>query len=201
MTDQAVSQKPLRAALYLRCSTADQTTANQLPQLHNYVQFHGWEIAEIYTDEDQSGKKTSRPQFDRMMADAREKKFDVVVVVKLDRLGRSMKHLLDTLDVLNKLNIAFASATQNIDTTTAAGKLMFNLLGAFAEFEATLISERTKAGLIRVVSEGTQLGRPLNDTDWIKLNQLKSEGRSARYISRTMNVPLTTVRRRLAEAA
>lgn len=192
----------MKAALYLRVSTDKQTTSNQLPDLMRYVEFHKWNVVETYIDEDVSGKKISRPAFDRMMLDAHLNKFDVVLVVRLDRLSRSVKHLLSTLEVLDKLGIGFASVTQNIDTTTAAGKLLFTILGAMAEFESTLISERTKAGLARVRKDGSKsgrrIGRPTRDICALKLTQMRSQGMSARRIALELNVPLTTLHRRLA---
>ena len=132
------------------------------------------------------------------MSDAAAKQFDVVVVAKLDRLSRSMKHLLDTLDTLSNSGVAFASATQNIDTTTAAGKLMFNLLGAFAEFEATLISERTKAGLARVRTNGSKSGKKIGGQPVVNPNQvlgLRAQGRTQAQVAEVLGCTTRTINR------
>ena len=148
----------MRAALYARVSTADQTTENQLDELRRYVQARNWQPVE-YTDTI-SGAKDRRPALDRLLKDARRRKVDVVVCWRLDRLGRNLKHLITLLDELQALGVAFVSLAEGIDATTPAGKLQMHILGAIAEFERARIAERVKAGLARAKQNGKRLGRP-----------------------------------------
>jgi len=148
-----------RAALYARVSTADQTTENQLIDLRRYCQARGWTFAE-YIDEAVSGAKERRPALDRMTADAKRRRFDVLVVWRLDRLGRNLKHLITLLEDLQALGVAFVSLGEGIDATTPAGRLQMNILGAIAQFERDRLRERVCAGLARVRAQGKRLGRP-----------------------------------------
>jgi DNA invertase Pin-like site-specific DNA recombinase len=194
----------MRAALYMRVSSDKQTTANQLPELQRYIDFHRWEAIEIYTDEDVSGKKTSRPAFDRMMQDAREKKFDVILVVRLDRLGRSAKHLLSILEELRGYGVGFASATQGIDTTTPAGKFLFTVLSGVAELEADFIRERTKAGLERVRKEGSKSGKSIGGQARInhqEVIRMRHKGQTQAQVAETLAISVDSVRRIEREAA
>jgi DNA invertase Pin-like site-specific DNA recombinase len=184
----------MRVAFYLRVSTDDQTTDNQLPELHRYAEFHKWDVAETYVDKGISGRKTSRPAFDRMMADARARRFDVVCVVKLDRLGRSTQHLLAILSELEKLGIGFASVTQGLDTTNPAGRLLFTVLAAMAEFESSLIVERTRAGLRNARSNGKTLGRSVS-INREQVKRLRSEGRTQAAIATELGIHVNSVRR------
>jgi DNA invertase Pin-like site-specific DNA recombinase len=152
------TERPLRAALYARVSTTDQTTDNQILELRRYVEARGWTAAE-YLDTI-SGTKERRLALDRLMVDARRRRFDVLVVWRLDRLGRNLKHLIVTLDELSALGIGFTSLNEGIDTTTPAGKLQLHLLAAIAEFERARIVERVRAGLERAKAQGKRLGRP-----------------------------------------
>jgi DNA invertase Pin-like site-specific DNA recombinase len=119
----------------------------QLSELREYATRRGWEIAEIYTDNGVSGSKDSRPALNRLMADAGQRKFDTVLVWKLDRFGRSLRHLINALAELEARGIAFVSLRDNLDLGTPSGRLMFQIIGAMAEFERALIQERVKAGL------------------------------------------------------
>jgi len=150
--------RPLRAALYARVSTTDQTTENQILELRRYVEARGWTAAE-YLDTI-SGTKERRPALNRLTADARRRRFDVLVVWRLDRLGRNLKHLIVTLDELAALRIGFTSLNEGIDTTTPAGTLQLHLLAAIAQFERSRIVERVNAGLARARAQGKRLGRP-----------------------------------------
>jgi len=149
----------MRVAIYARVSTDDQKPENQVDELKAYCSRMKYDIHHIYIDRC-SGLQDSRPEFNEMLVDARLRRFDAVVVWKLDRIGRSLQHLLQILQELNNKKIDFISVTQNIDTTNAAGKLLFHIMGAFAEFEATLISERTKLGMDRARKLGKHVGRP-----------------------------------------
>src|SRR6266568_3951265 len=147
------------AAIYARVSTLDQEPENQLAELRRYVAARGWTAAE-HVDRGVSGAKDKRPALDRLLMDARRRRFDVVVVWRLDRLGRNLRHLITLLEELQALGIAFVSLNEGIDATTPAGKLQMHILGAIAEFERERIRERVLAGLQRAKAQGTQLGRP-----------------------------------------
>lgn len=148
----------MRAALYARVSTFEQKPENQLAELRRYAEARGWTVVE-YVDKGVSGAKDGRPALDRLVADARRRRFDVVVCWRLDRLGRSLKHLITQLEDLQALGIAFVSLAEGIDATTPAGKLQMHILGAIAEFERARIAERVKAGLQRARLQGRRLGR------------------------------------------
>jgi DNA invertase Pin-like site-specific DNA recombinase len=148
----------LRAALYARVSSDQQTTDNQLLELRDYAERRGWTAVE-YIDQGLSGAKDRRPALDRLIGDAKRRRVDVVVSWKLDRLGRNLKHLITLLDELQAIGVAFVSLGEGIDATTAAGKLQMHILGAIAEFERGRIVERVRAGLARARAQGTTLGR------------------------------------------
>jgi DNA invertase Pin-like site-specific DNA recombinase len=137
----------LRTAIYARVSTLDQQPENQLAELRRYVAARGWNAAVEYVDHGVSGTKTARPALDRLVKDARRRKFDVLVCWRLDRLGRNLKHLITLLEDLQALGVAFISLGEGIDATTPAGKLQMHILGAIAEFERGRIVERVRAGL------------------------------------------------------
>lgn len=149
----------MRAAIYARVSTLDQQPENQLVELRRYVAARGWDAAIEYVDHGVSGSKTARPALDRLVKDARRRKFDVLVCWKLDRLGRNLKHLITLLEDLQALGVAFVSLGEGIDATTPAGKLQMHILGAIAEFERGRIVERVRAGLARAKAQGKRLGR------------------------------------------
>src|SRR5712692_989506 len=149
----------MKAAIYARVSTLDQEPENQLQELRRYVLARGWEPAE-YVDRGVSGAKDRRPALDQMIADAKRRRFDVLVCWRLDRLGRNLKHLIALLDDLQALGVAFVSLAEGIDATTPAGKLQMHILGAIAEFERERIRERVLAGLQRARAQGIRLGRP-----------------------------------------
>jgi DNA invertase Pin-like site-specific DNA recombinase len=148
-----------RAAVYARVSTLDQSTENQLVELRRYVSARGW-TAQEYVDEGVSGAKDRREALDRLVSDARRRRFDVMVCWRLDRLGRNLKHLIAFLEDLHALGIAFVSLNEGIDATTPAGRLQMHILGAIAEFERARIAERVRLGLARVKAQGKRLGRP-----------------------------------------
>jgi DNA invertase Pin-like site-specific DNA recombinase len=149
----------MKAAIYARVSTIDQEPENQLQELRRYLEARGWTGVE-YVDRGVSGAKDRRPALDRLLADARRRRFDVAVCWRLDRLGRNLKHLITLLEDLQALGIAFVSLAEGIDATTPAGKLQMHILGAIAEFERERIRERVMAGLQRARAQGTRLGRP-----------------------------------------
>jgi DNA invertase Pin-like site-specific DNA recombinase len=148
----------MRAAVYARVSTLDQEPENQLAELRGYVEARGWTVVE-YVDRGVSGSKDRRPALDRVVRDAKRRRFDILVCWRLDRLGRSLKHLITLLDELQVLGVAFVSLAEGIDATTPAGRLQMHILGAIAEFERGRIVERVRAGLARARAEGKRLGR------------------------------------------
>ena len=151
-----------RAVLYLRVSTVDQTTANQERELRQVADRAGWEIVKVFKDHGISGAKgrDKRPAFDALCRDAAKRQFDVVMAWNVDRLGRSLQDLVVFLSELHALKVDLFLHQQGLDTTTPAGKAMFQMLGVFAEFERSIIQERVRAGLLRARREGKRLGRP-----------------------------------------
>src|SRR5215472_346255 len=151
-----------RVAIYARVSTAHngQDPAMQTRELEEYCQRRGWEVAGCYVDTGVSGSKASRPELDRLMADAHRRRFDAVAVWKFDRFARSVSHLLHALETYNALGINFVSLSEQIDTSTPTGKMVFTILGAVAELEGTLIVERVRAGIRNARAKGTRIGRP-----------------------------------------
>ena len=149
----------MKVALYARVSTVDQEPENQLQELRRYVEARSWTAVE-YVDRGVSGAKDRRPALDQLLADAKRRRFDVLVCWRLDRLGRNLKHLITLLDDLQALGVSFVSLAEGIDATTPAGKLQMHILGAIAEFERERIRERVMAGLQRARTQGTKLGRP-----------------------------------------
>jgi DNA invertase Pin-like site-specific DNA recombinase len=149
------------AALYVRTSTADkQDTAGQEHELRVMTESRGWQIFKVYRDHGYSGAKASRPAFDQMWSDCRRGKIQVVCVWAIDRFGRSLKNLIDSLEELHRLGIDFVSLKQDLDSTSPSGKLLFQLLGAFAEFEHQLIRSRIVSGMAAARAKGRHVGRP-----------------------------------------
>jgi DNA invertase Pin-like site-specific DNA recombinase len=155
-----------RAAIYVRVSTDKQTIENQLRELHQIARHRGWEVVHEYHDAGISGAKSreARPGLDQMLKDAQRRRFDVVMAWAIDRLGRSLIDLLGTIQALEACGVDLYFDQQAIDTTTPAGRLMFQVTGAFAEFERSMIRQRIKAGLKRAIEQGKQLGRPKIDS-------------------------------------
>ena len=149
-----------RTAIYLRVSTADQKPDLQFDNLRAYAERAGLEIVREYLDVAVSGRKQGRPRLDALMKDARDYAFDCVLVWKFDRFARSTKHLLTALEEFDHLGVRFVSIQDQIDTTSPMGKAMFTLIGAMAELESSLISERVTAGMKAAKARGKQLGRP-----------------------------------------
>jgi DNA invertase Pin-like site-specific DNA recombinase len=191
-----------KVAIYARVSTTngDQNPETQLMALREYCQQRGWTVVEEYVDR-VSGAKESRPALNRLMEDGKRRKFDTLLIWKLDRFGRSLRHLLNSLAEFEALGISFVSYTNAIDTTTPAGKLMFSMLGAFAEFERDLIRERVKAGMARAKKQGTRsgnaVGRPRRAVDVNAVRKRQAAGESLRSIARDLDVPPSLLVRRL----
>jgi DNA invertase Pin-like site-specific DNA recombinase len=151
-----------RAALYVRVSTDHQSVENQIRDLRHVAKRRGWEVVETYNDVGVSGAKArdQRPGLDALLKDASRGKFDVVLAWAIDRLGRSLIDLLGTIQHLEACKVDLYLDQQSIDTTTPMGKLVFQVTGAFAEFERSMIRQRVRAGLRRAVAQGKVLGRP-----------------------------------------
>ncbi len=156
-----------RTALYIRVSTADQKPDLQFDDLRGYAERAGLDIVQEYLDIAVSGKKQGRPQLDALRQAARHHEFDCVLVWKFDRFARSTKYLLTALEEFNYLNIRFVSIQDQVDTTSPMGKAMFTLIGAMAELESSLISERVTAGMMAAKARGKHLGRPSTPIDLV----------------------------------
>jgi DNA invertase Pin-like site-specific DNA recombinase len=198
-TTPAFSQdRPIhRVALYARVSTlhGQQDPEMQLSELREYATRRGLSIHEEYVDQGVSGSKESRPALNRLMFDAQRCRFDAVLVWKIDRFGRSLKHLVNSLADLSAYGIAFISLRDHLDLSTPSGRLMFQIIGAMAEFERALIQERVKAGLRNAKAKGKQIGRPRQDVDPSKVFELRAQGLSWRAISEHLKLGLGTVYR------
>jgi DNA invertase Pin-like site-specific DNA recombinase len=195
-SSDASFRAPLKAAIYARVSTLDQEPENQLQELRAYVAARGWTLSTEYVDRGVSGSKDRRPALDDLVADARRRRFDVVVCWRLDRLGRNLKHLITLLEDLQALGVAFVSLAEGIDATTPAGKLQMHILGAIAEFERGRIVERVRAGLQRARTQGVRLGRPRRRVASERLAEVA--GLPAREAARRLGIPRSTFQRLLA---
>ena len=185
----------LLAAIYARVSTLNggQDPTMQTRELEEYCQRRGWEVFDCYIDNGVSGKKDSRPQLNRMMQDAYERRFSVVVVWRFDRFARSVSHLLRALETFNALGVQFVSLSEQVDTSTPTGKMVFTVLGAVAELERNLIVERVRAGLRHARAKGKRLGRPKKLVDAAQIISLRAAGNSWRTIAKRMGVSVGTV--------
>jgi DNA invertase Pin-like site-specific DNA recombinase len=187
-----------RAAIYVRVSTDKQTIENQLRELHRIAERRGWAIVQEYHDAGISGAKgrEARPGLDEMLKDAQRRRFDVVMAWAIDRLGRSLIDLLGTIQTLEACGVDLYLDQQALDTTTPAGKLMFQITGAFAEFERSMIRQRINAGLKRAIEAGKQLGRPRIDPALEKRiqNQLRA-GKGMLKVAAEFGVGSGTVQR------
>ena len=186
----------MKTALYARVSTADQNCETQLRELLEYAARRGWEIGGEYIDTGWSGAKTSRPQLDRLMNDARRRKFDAVLVWKLDRLGRSLAHLVQSIQELSGLGVRFIAITQNIDTdeSNPMARLLLHLMGAFAEFEREMIRDRTLSGVRAARAKGKTLGRPRRVFRRDEVASMRTAGQSWGAIAKALGIPASTVR-------
>ena len=166
-----------RAVLYSRVSTTNgQDPEMQSREIREYCQRRGWPLVGEYVDIGISGAKERRPQLDRLIADAHKRKFEVIVVWKFDRFARSVSHLLRALENFRALGIEFVSLSEQIDTSTPTGKMIFTVLGAVAELERSLIAERVRAGLRNARAKGKRLGRPRKHVDPAAVAQLRAQG-------------------------
>ena len=188
----------MKAATYLRVSTTDQTVENQRLELRRFCEARGWNATE-YADAGVSGAKESRPALDRLLKDARRRRFDVLVVWKLDRLGRNLRHLILLLDELSALGVAFVSLNEGIDTSTPAGRLQLHILGAIAEFERERIRERVRLGMARAKSQGKHVGRPRCEVSSARLEAVRLM--PVRVAARELGVSRATAHRLIRDSS
>jgi len=187
----------MKVAIYARVSTAnnDQDPTMQTRELREYATRRGWMVAGKYVDVGISGTKEKRPELDRLMADAHRRRFDCVVVWKFDRFARSVSHLLRALETFKAQGIEFVSFSEQMDTSTPAGKMVFTVLGAVAELERSLIVERVKAGLRNARAKGKRLGRPRKILDTKRIATLRAQGVGWKRIAAGMGVGVGTIYR------
>ncbi len=195
MASDPTGTKRARVALYVRVSTSDQTAENQLRALREHSERAGWTIVAEFTDHGVSGTREKRPGLDALLADARRRRFDLVAVAALDRLGRNLRHLVTLLDELQHLGVGLVSLREALDLTSPIGRAMYALVGVLAEVERAWIIERTHAGLRRARAQGKRLGRPRAITDARRLRQLLADGASYREAARQLRVSEGTIRR------
>ena len=196
---------PKRAAIYARVSTSKQSCDNQLMEIRRIADSMQLEIVGEYLDQGVSGAKgrTERPALARLMQAATRREFDVLLVWSIDRLGRSIQHLVEIMNDLHSLNIDLFFHQQAIDTTTSSGKLCFSIFGALAEYERSMIRERVIAGQQRARAQGTKLGRPTKVNDAVKsaVGCLRESGMSIAVIARRLQIGVGTVYKCLGQRA
>jgi DNA invertase Pin-like site-specific DNA recombinase len=187
----------MRAAIYARVSTTNhgQDVTLQTRELQQFAQARGWEVVGEYVDAGVSGTKDSRPELNRLIADAHKRRFDVVCVWRFDRFARSVSHLIRALETFKALGIEFVSFSEQMDTSTPAGKMVFTVLGAVAELERSLIVERVRAGLRNARAKGKTLGRPRVALDADRISRLRAQGLSWAKIAKELGVGEGTVYR------
>lgn len=189
----------MRVAIYARTSTVNHTQdpAMQLEELRQFASARRFTIAEEYVDRGISGTKEKRPALDRLMLAAKQRRFDAVLVWKLDRFARSLRNLINGLAEFEALGIAFISLRDNLDLTTPAGRLMFQIVGAMAEFERSLIQERVKAGLQHAKSRGKRLGRPRAYVNIDEVRRRLAGGESQNHIAASLGISPALIWKRL----
>jgi DNA invertase Pin-like site-specific DNA recombinase len=194
----AIKEHEMRAAIYLRVSTDGQSTENQRLELEAAAKARGWTIVGTYDDNGVSGAKgrEHRREFDRLLKDATRGKFDLVAAWSVDRLGRSLRDLVNFLEEIHAAGVELYLHRQGVDTSTPAGKAMFGMLSIFAEFERSLIVERVRAGMTRARAQGKHLGRPaIPDATRKAIEAGQKDGLSGRTIAKQVGVSEATVRR------
>jgi DNA invertase Pin-like site-specific DNA recombinase len=183
----------VKTAVYARVSTNNgQDPEMQLRELRDYCQRRGWEVSGEYVDIGISGAKEKRPELDRLIADAHRRRFDAVVVWRFDRFARSVSHLLRALETFRSLGIEFVSLSEQVDTSTPTGKMIFTVLGAVAELERSLIAERVRAGVKNARAKGKRLGRPRKIADAAEIKRLREQGASWRVIGKELGIAPAT---------
>lgn len=185
----------MRVALYLRVSTDEQTVDNQRQDLEQVAKQRGWTIVEMYCDDGISGAKgrNKRPDFDRLLRDATSRRFDLVAAWSVDRLGRSLTDLIGFLSEIHAVGVDLYLHKQGLDTSTPAGRAMFQMMGVFSEFELAMIRERTRAGMARAKAAGKHIGRPrLSETVRQRVIRLKGSNRA---VAKAVGISEGSVRR------
>ena len=192
----------MKVAIYVRVSTNEQTTENQVRELKTWADRAGHEIVAIYDDNGISGAKGReyRVEFDKLLKGAVRREFDLVAAWSVDRLGRSLQDLVGFLQELHGSGVDLYLHQQALDTTTPGGKAMFQMMGVFAEFERSMISERVKSGLARAKSNGKTLGRPKVSAEVEdQIRELRSEGKGILSIAKELGIGTSTVQRVVAQ--
>jgi putative DNA-invertase from lambdoid prophage Rac len=184
----------MKAAIYARISTKEQNLDMQLFELREYCRCRGLKIIEEYEDR-MTGSKDNRPALLKLLADARARKFDAVIVWKIDRFGRSLRHLVNTLADLEALGVAFISLRDSLDFSTPSGKLQFHVLAAVAQFERELIRERVSAGMKIAKKRGVHCGRPRREVDVAKVRKMRDAGATWENVAAALKVPRTVCQR------
>ena len=183
----------IRCAVFVRTSTAEQRPDLQLDEILQVARQRGYEIVAQYV-EIGSGAGKHLPERERLLCDARDGKLDLVMVWRLDRLGRSLRDLLEIVESFKRWGVAFVSVRDHVDTATPAGQLVFAIFGALAEFERSLILERVQAGLSAAKRRGTRMGRPRREFDRERAKRLLATGCPLKTVARTVGVPPRTLR-------
>jgi len=191
----------VKVVAYARVSTSNhhQDPEVQLKDIREHCQRKGWELSEVYVDKGISGTKASRPQLNRLMADADQKKFEAVIVWKFDRFAWSTSHLLNSLQTFRNLGIEFVSLTEGVDTSTAVGRLVFTILAGVAEMERSVTVERIKAGLRHAKTKGHLPGKKRQALDLQAVRERMQQGESMRKIAVTLGVSPALLSKRLRE--
>ena len=199
-----MTKKTKRVALYVRVSTDEQTTDNQRRELEGVAKRSGWKIVDIYEDNGISGAngREKRPALDKLLKDAARREFDMIAAWSVDRLGRSLQHLVGLLEELQALGVDLYLHQQGLDTSTPSGRAMFQMCGVFAEFERAMLVERTKAGLARARAKGMRLGRPpVPPVTKRRIAKLRQQGKSVRVIAKATGLSVGAVHKAISEAA
>jgi DNA invertase Pin-like site-specific DNA recombinase len=193
----------MRTALYARVSTINngQDVTMQVREFEEFCASRKWTIADRYIDSGISGSKDSRPELNRLMADAKRRKFDAVVVYRFDRFARSTRHLVNALAEFNALGIQFISMHEGIDTGTPNGRLVFGIFASIAEFERDLIRERVRSGIANRKARGLRTGRRPANIDLDRLRQLRAEGKTVRHIAQALGHSRSLVHKTLKNLA
>lgn len=181
-------------AIYTRVSTSEQSCDLQIRELREFAERRGWNVIAVF-EEKMSGTTANRPQLKQLQKLVAERKIDVVLTWKLDRLFRSLRDLLSVLQDWSDLGVEMVSLRDNIDLTTSTGRLLMQIVGAFGEFEAALVRERVRAGVENARKKGVKLGRPILQLDISKVRDLRSKGLAIRAIARELGISVGSVQK------
>ena len=192
--------KRVKVARYIRVSRSDQNPQLQSDETERLIENRGWELTATYLDHGVSGSKDTRPELSKMLTAARRGEFKVLLVWRCDRLFRSLRHMISTIEELAALGVDFCSCSEPIDSTTPQGRLLFHIVSAFAEFERGVLIERTRAGLDAARRRGVQIGRPRVNVDVARAVKLRADGKSLRETARILGCGAATLHRALEKA-